>query len=93
MNILRTVAHWLDWLRVWTNQALWRSWLIHTLIAIPLASAVGPWPVILFFALRECEQLVHAFINHTLTATGRFEPWYDYPLDVAIPAVAVLWLT
>lgn len=73
-------------LNTWVDGALWRSWLIHTLGAIPLLYVVGPIPTVTFFVLREAEQAIHALMS------GTHEPWHDYIADIGGPfLLACVW--
>ena len=81
----------------WADGASWRTWLLHGLIALPIAWAAGAvlWVVgapfglgyglaVLFYVVRELEQIAHQLMWMDRLA----EPWYDYVLDVIAPAVA-----
>ena len=73
-------------IQVFADSSLPASWLVHTGGALLMVPVIGAFPTVVFFVLREAEQAYHA------AASGRGEPWYDYPLDVVGPLlVVVVW--
>lgn len=68
----------------WTEGALWRSWITHTAGALLLSIPFGGKAAFVAFLLREAEQLFFA------AKSGKFEKWYDYPMDLVGPAL--VWL-
>lgn len=69
----------------WADAALWHTWVVHGLVALPL-SVLGWRAVLAAFALREGEQIAWALMGRL-----KWEPWYDYPMDVLAPTL-VAWL-
>lgn len=68
----------------WADKATWRTWVLHSLIAVPLALIFTPLATLTFYFLRECEQLAHEYMDNV-------KPDYqDHILDFVSPAV---WVT
>jgi hypothetical protein len=71
----------------WVDGADWRSWLVHGVLGWLIALVFGPVPAIVFFFLREAEQLAHELM------AGTRPPWLDHALDIVAPAAAAIFLT
>lgn len=69
---------------LWGEEELWHSWVIHTIGAALLAIPFGGRAAAAIFYAREGEQLFHA------KKAGKFEKWYDYPMDVVGPTL--VWM-
>jgi hypothetical protein len=74
---------------VWADGRRWRSWLIHGLVAAPMYFLVGPWATMVFWVLREGEQILHQHISSGYL----YEPKYDYLLDIVAPWAVVILLS
>lgn len=71
------------WLERVSTEYPWTSWLMHALVAIPIALIFGTGAVLAVFLVRELEQIA-------LQVPHLQEPWYDYILDVAAPVIVAL---
>ena len=67
----------------WTLRAPWRTWAAHAALGLALAVPFGAWTVMIFYLLREVEQVL-------LEAGGK--GWeavraeaLDHSLDFAVP--------
>jgi hypothetical protein len=60
----------------------WTSWLMHAIIAVPIAWAFGPTAAFAVFGFREAEQILHRKIN------GQALEPLDHFMDVFAPALA-----
>lgn len=70
----------------WSDEKLWHSWVVHLGAAVLLAIPFGGRVAGVSFTLREGEQLFHA------KKVGKFEKWYDYPMDLVGPLLVwYLW--
>lgn len=79
INLLKTV-------RTWTNGAVWRSWLAHAVLGLPICLVAGPVALVTFYTVREAEQVAHRLMD------GIPLYWTDHMADVLAPAaVAALW--
>ena len=84
---MNTIASVLRSIKAWVDVSDPRSWLAHAVIGWLLALVLGPLPVIVFFTLREAEQLAFEVM------AGEQPAWLDHALDIAAPALAALLLT
>lgn len=57
----------------------WTSWVMHGLIAVPIAWAFGATAVFVFYGLREAEQVIHRKINGVPLDS------VDHIMDVLVP--------
>lgn len=74
----------------WVNVADWRSWLVHGVVGALIALAVGVLPVVIYFTLREAEQLAHELMSPVANASPR---WRDHALDIIAPVLAAFLVT
>ena len=91
MNILTTVAK----VYTWTLVRRWRTWLSHSLLALALAPVFGAWTVMVFFLMREIEQVVLE-AGAQVAFTGKNPPtidWEDHFLDFMAPFTVLLLST
>ena len=74
----------------WTLARNWRTWVAHAVLAALLALCFGTAPALVFYLLREAEQVGTSYL------TGAPQDWPDHAGDVAAPllacAVLRLWL-
>lgn len=68
----------------WANRADWHTWVLHGLIAIPLAWVFGPMAAVAIYIVRELEQYAHELIEH------KPPKYVDHIMDVLGPIVGVL---
>lgn len=80
------IAKWLSAFKAWVDVSDPRSWLVHGVCGWLIGLVVGPVPVIVFFTLREAEQLAFELM------AGEQPAWLDHALDILAPALAVLLL-
>lgn len=76
-KVLKAIARWSD-------GADWRSWITHAVIAVPICMIFGPVPTVVFYLLRELEQIGHEYM-----AWGYATDWLDHAMDVIAPAIVV----
>ena len=67
----------------WTMRSAWRTWVGHCLIALVLAPIVGAWTMMVFYVLREIEQVAVAYLEEAP------QDWQDHFLDLSAPFVAL----
>ena len=70
MNTIARIYH-------WTLQERWRTWVAHSLLGLGLAPLFGAWTVMVFYGLREVEQVA-------LDGPDDID-WTDHILDFAVP--------
>lgn len=76
ISVVRAVSRWSD-------VADWRSWVVHGTLTIPLMLVFGAWPVIVFYFLREGEQVLHRLMNGVPLDS------LDHVMDVTVPVLVV----
>jgi DNA-binding HxlR family transcriptional regulator len=69
----------------WTLAKSHRTWFAHCLIGLLLAPVVGAWTMMVFYVLRECEQVFTTWLAR------QPQDWQDHILDVS-PAFVALGL-
>jgi len=60
----------------------WTSWIMHAVLAVPIAWAFGATTAVVFYGLREAEQVIHR------KAAGVKLDTLDRVMDVLAPALA-----
>lgn len=71
-------------LNAWSNGAYWRTWLMHAVIAVPLTLLFGAFATVVFYCLRELEQIAHEKMKNLPIF------WADHFMDVVSPFLAAL---
>ena len=67
----------------WATAKPYRTWIAHCLIALLLAPVVGAWTMMIFFVLREVEQVLLTWLDEAP------QDWQDHILDLSAPFVAL----
>lgn len=70
----------------WTHGEDWQTWIAHTVIAVGLTPLVGKKVAVGYYFLRECEQIIYAYVDKKKIS------WFDNFMDIAVPAVVVYGL-
>lgn len=87
--MLRWISDLLLDIKLWIDEADYRSWIAHAVVALPIAALFGVVPVAVLFIVRELEQLA---------IEVAYEDWpeplhlLDHLLDAVAPIVASLLL-
>jgi hypothetical protein len=72
----------------WSLRAPWRTWVAHTALGLLLAPVFGAWTVMIFYLLREIEQMGLEIWTHGMTVFHRNAS--DHFIDLAAPFFALL---
>ena len=76
----------------WTLERRWRTWVAHSVLGLALAFPFGAWTVMIFYGLREVEQVfgdlrIQLALDSTLPTKI---DWEDHIADFVFPFFVLL---
>ena len=75
----------------WTLEKRWRTWIAHSVLGLALAFPFGAWTVMIFYGLREVEQVgLDLHVQRTLAAGPTVIDWEDHIADFVFPFFVLL---